>query len=171
MQPVRVLGAADRDRSVADQKREGTMATVTVSNEIDAPVERVFRTFADVERGPEHVSGIKRLEMLTPGPVRVGTRWLETREVMGRLDTVEMEVTAFERNRMYTITHHKGGVRIDTTFWFEPSGDRTKVTVEFDLDAGGFPPGLLAPLGWAIAGKVQSILTHDLADLERSIAG
>ena len=76
-------------------------------------------------------------------------------EVMGRLDTAEMEITAVERNRMYTITHHKAGVRIDTTFWFEPSGDRTKVTVEFDVDLGGFPPGLLAPLGWAIAGMVE----------------
>jgi carbon monoxide dehydrogenase subunit G len=147
------------------------MATVAVSNEIAAPVDRVFQTFTDIEHGPAHVSGIKKLEMMTPGPVHVGTRWLETREVMGTLDTAEMEVTAFERNRMYTITHHKGGVRIDTTFWFEPSSDGTKVTVEFDLDSAGLPPGLLAPLGWAIAGKVEKVLNHDLADLRRSITG
>jgi uncharacterized protein YndB with AHSA1/START domain len=147
------------------------MATVAVSNEIAAPIDRVFRTFTDIEHGPDHVSGIKKLEMMTPGPVRVGTRWLETREVMGRLDTAEMEITAFERDRMYTITHHKAGVRMDTTFWFESSGDRTKVTVEFNLDSAGLPPGFLAPLGWAIAGKVESVLNHDLADLERSIKG
>jgi hypothetical protein len=88
---------------------------------------------------------------------------------MGLLDTAEMEITAFERNRMYTITHRKAGVRIDTTFWFEPSVDGTKVTVEFELDSGGLPPGLLAPLGWAIAGKVENVLSHDLADLKRSI--
>jgi len=145
------------------------MATVAVSNEIAAPLEGVFRTFTDIEHGPDHVSGIKKLEMMTPGPVRVGTRWLETREVMGRLDTAEMEITAFERDRMYTITHHKAGLRIDTTFWFESSGDRTKVTVVFELDSAGFPPGFLAPLGWVIAGKVESVLNHDLADLERSI--
>jgi carbon monoxide dehydrogenase subunit G len=92
------------------------------------PIDRVFQTFTDIEHGPAHVSGIKKLEMITPGPVHVGTRWLETREVMGHLDTAEMEITAFERNRMYTITHHKAGVRIDTKFWVEPSGDRTKVT-------------------------------------------
>ena len=82
----------------------------------------------------------------------------------------EMEITAFERNRMYTITHHKAGVRIDTTFWFEASGGGTKVTVEFDLDSSGLPPGLLAPLGWAIAGKIEKVLSHDLADLKRSVA-
>jgi carbon monoxide dehydrogenase subunit G len=145
------------------------MPTVAVSNEIDAPLDRVFETFTDIEHGPAHVSGIKKLEMMSPGPVHIGTRWLETREILGRLDTVEMEITSFERNRMYTITHHKAGVRIDTTFKFEPAGDRTRVTVEFDLGSGGFPPGLLAPLGWAIAGKVEKVLSSDLADLKRSI--
>jgi hypothetical protein len=147
------------------------MATVSVSNEIAAPLDRVFQTFTDLERGPAHVSGIKKLEMITPGPVHVGTRWLETREVVGRLDTAEMEITAFELNRMYTITHHKAGVRINTTFWFESLRDGTKVTVEFDLDPAGLPPGLLAPLGWAIAGKVEKVLNHDLADLKRSFGG
>jgi hypothetical protein len=109
--------------------------------------------------------------MMTPGPVHIGTRWLETREVLGRLDTAEMEITAFEWNRMYTITHYKAGVRIDTTFRFEPSGDGTKVTVQFDLGSGGVPPGLMAPLGWAIAGKVEDVLNNDLADLKRSLGG
>jgi uncharacterized membrane protein len=145
------------------------MATITVSNQIDAPVEQVFEMFTDIEHGPSHVSGIKKLEMLTPGRIGLGSRWLETREVLGREDTAEMEITAFERNRMYTITHHKGGVRVDTTFWFEPIGSATKVTVEFELGSGGLPPGLLAPLGWAVAGKVEKVLTHDLEDLKRSI--
>jgi carbon monoxide dehydrogenase subunit G len=107
------------------------------------------------------------VEFTTVGPLRLGTRWVETREVMGRLDSAEMEITAFERNRMYTITHHKAGVRVDTTFWFEPAGQGTKVSVEFDLDAGGLLRGLLAPLGWVIADKVEKVLKQDLSDLRR----
>jgi hypothetical protein len=144
------------------------MATVTVSQHISAPVDQVFKLFTDFEHGAEHVSGIKKIELLTPGGVGLGTRWSETREVMGRLDSATMEITAFERNRMYTITHHKAGIRIDSTFWFEPLNGGTSVSIEFDLDAGGLPPGLLTPLGWVIAGKVQRVLSHDLADLKRS---
>ena len=59
---------------------------------------------------PAGVSNIKQIGMLTPGPVRLGTRWRKTREVMGALDSAEMEITSFERNRTYTITHHKAGV-------------------------------------------------------------
>ncbi|OFV92940.1 MAG: hypothetical protein A3G76_12745 [Acidobacteria bacterium RIFCSPLOWO2_12_FULL_65_11] len=145
------------------------MTTVTVSSQIGAPVDRVFELFTDIEHGTQHVSGIKEIAMLTPGRFRLGTRWRETREVLGRLDDAEMEVTEFERNRMYTISHHRAGVRIDAVFYFEPSDDGTKVTLEFDLEGEGLPPGLLSPLNWAISGKVRDVLAHDLADLKKSV--
>jgi uncharacterized protein YndB with AHSA1/START domain len=145
------------------------MATVRVSNHFAAPLERVFNYFTDIERAPAHVSGVRRIEMLTPGAIKLGSRWRETREVLGVADSADMEVTSFERNRTYTITHHKAGVRIDTLFWFEPSGGGTTVSVEFELDAGGLPPALLTPLNWAIDGKVRDVLQHDLADLKRSL--
>lgn len=147
------------------------MATVTVSNHVDAPVERVFRVFTDIEHGPDHVGGIRKVEMLTPGVVHLGSRWRETRDILGRPDSAEMEITAFELNKMYTITHHKAGVRIDTTFWFAPEREGTKVSVEFELDGGGVPPGMLAPLGWAIGGKVERVLSEDLVDLKHSVEG
>ena len=144
------------------------MTTVTVSSVIETPLERVFELFTDIEHGPSHVTGIKGVKLLTTHRFGLGTRWLETREVMGRLDDAEMEITAFERNRTYTITHHKAGVKIDTLFYFEPTAGGTKVSIEFALDTGGMPPGLLTPLNWAIAGKVRDVLSHDLADLKSS---
>ena len=147
------------------------MATIKVSNMIAVPVDRVFQLFTDIEHGPAHVSDIKRIEMLTPGPVRRGTRWRETRNVMGILDSAEMEITSFERNRTYTITHYKAGVQVDTSFWFEPVDGGTNVSIEFELEPGGVPPGFLAPLGWANEGKVRQVLSHDLADLKHAIEG
>ena len=145
------------------------MSTVTVVSEIAAPVDRVFQHFTDVEHGAANVSGIKKIEMLTPGGFQLGARWRETRDVLGPSDSAEMEVTSYERNRTYTITHHKGGVRIDTAFWFEPVADKTKVSIEFELDPAGLPPGLLSPLNWAIAGKVRDVIGHDLADLKATL--
>lgn len=145
------------------------MTTVTVATTVAAPLERVFEVFTDLESGAERVSNIQEIEVLTTGGFGLGTRWLETRDVLSQLDSAEMEVTAFERNRTYTITHHKAGTRIDTVFTFEPFEDGTKVRIEFDLDSHGLPPGLLAPLGWAIAGKVRDVISRDLADLKESI--
>lgn len=145
------------------------MTTVTVTSQIEAPVDKTFAMFTDIEHATEHVSGIKEIEMLTPGSFSLGTRWRETREVLGRLDSAEMEVTAFEMNRTYTITHHKAGARVDTVFTFEPSATGTKVAIEFGLDNQGLPPGLLTPVSWAIAGKVREVLGHDLEDMKRSV--
>jgi len=42
---------------------EEAMATVTVSSVVDAPVDRVFQGFTDIEHGPEHVADIKLVEI------------------------------------------------------------------------------------------------------------
>ena len=145
------------------------MATITVSNQIDAPVAEVFERFTDLDGSATRVSGIKAIEMLTTGPFGPGTRWRETREVLGRLDTAEMEVTAYERNRTYTITHNKLAARIETVFTFHSLNGGTRVDVELSLMGPGLPPGLLAPIEWAIAATVRDVLSQDLADLKRSI--
>ena len=84
-------------------------------------------------------------------------------------DSAEMEITSFERNRTYTIAHHKAGVKLITAFWFESAAGGTNVSVEFELHSAGLPLGLLAPLGWAIEGRVTQMLNHDLGDLKRSV--
>jgi hypothetical protein len=93
---------------------------------------------------------------------------------MGRLDDAAMEISSFELNRSYTVTHYKGGVlgsgvRIDANFTFEPVPAGTKVSIEFELRPEGLPPAVLLPLEWAIGGKVRHVLTDDLADLKKSI--
>jgi uncharacterized protein YndB with AHSA1/START domain len=153
-----------------------TSTTVSVSSRIDAPIRRVFEMFTDLDHAAARVSGIMNIEMLRPGPFGVGTRWRESRQILGHVDAADMEVTAFERYRAYTISHHKGGVRIETVFSFEPDADGTQVTIEFALDGTGLPPGFLTPLNGAIAGKVRHVLNQDLADLkncleDRSSAG
>jgi uncharacterized membrane protein len=145
------------------------MTNVAVATTVAAPVEQVFAVFTDLEHNAGRVSNIEEIEVMTTRGFELGTRWLETREVLTQLDSAEMEVTAFERNRTYTITHHKAGTRIDTVFTFEPVDGGTQVRLEFKLDSHGLPPGLVTPLGWAIAGKVRDALSHDLADLKASM--
>ena len=145
------------------------MTPITVTDILAAPVEDVFKAFTDLEHQAGRVSGIKGIEVLTTGGFRLGTRWRETREVLGRTDDAEMEVTQFAQNAGDTITHEKAGVRIDTVFAFAPAGDGTKVSITFSLENQGLPPGLLTPVSWAIAGKVKEILGKDLTDMKKAI--
>jgi len=173
------------------------MTRLTVDTHVASPVDRVFAAFTDLAHSAERVSNIQKIELLTIGDFKLGTRWLETRKVLGHLDSAEMEVTAFERNRTYTITHHKGGMAVDATFTFEPvDGDdpaqnflpqaaplpmyrepkapgirseTTRVQIEVVLGSHGLPPGLSAPVAWALAGKVRDQISRDLADLKQSL--
>ena len=147
------------------------MSPITVTETLAAPIEDVFAAFTDIEHQAARVSGIKRAEVLTTGGFRLGSRWRETREVLGRLDDAEMEVTKFEQHRGYTITHHKAGARIDTVFAFAPAlgGEGTTVSITFALENQGLPPGLLTPVSWAIAGKVKEVLKRDLEDMKLAI--
>ena len=145
------------------------MPKIAVSNEIAAPVSQVFQLFTEVESAPERVAAVKQIEMLSTGSFGRGTRWLETRDVLGRLDDAEMEITSFEKDKHYTVTHHKGGVRLDTTFSFEPTEEGTRVTIAFETNSQGLPSGMLSPIEWAIGGKVREVLARDLGDLKRSV--
>ena len=145
------------------------MTTVTVATMVAAPVGQVFDVFTDVEHGAGRVTNIQRIEMLTVGGLRLGSRWLETRVVLGHQDTAEMEVTAFEQNRTYTITHHKAGARIDAVFTFAPIDGQTSVQIEFILKSHGLPPGALAPVRWAMASTVRDVIGQDLEDLKAFI--
>ena len=174
-----IMGLKDSDSAfdgagaVVDTSRSGaeasTQTTVRVISTINAPIDRVFDLFADIEHAEDYVESIKSITLLTPDrPFGLGTRWRETREVFGALDSADMEVTAFERERAYTITHQKAGVRIETTFAFEPTADGTTVSIEFAVQSAGLPGGFLTPLSWAIAGKVRHVLNRDLSDLKKA---
>jgi len=142
------------------------MMTITVAKYIAAPVEHVFEVFTDIERGAEYVSGVRKIEVMTSGGFRLGMRWRETREIMGRAISGEMEVTAFERNRTYTITNDNRGTRIDTRFSFEPLTGGARVSVELSLEPQSFSARLLTPIGWAMAGKLRDAIARDLDNLK-----
>ena len=143
------------------------MVAITVTNKIAAPVDRVFSLFTDLDHCAGLVTGIKKIEMLTPGRFGLRTRWLETREVLGRDVTEELEVTAFELNHSYTITNDVHGTRMDTHFEFEPSGAGTCVTIAFSLAPHTFTSMLASPLGWTMAGKIRKAIEHDVLDFKQ----
>ena len=59
--------------------------------------------------------------------------------------------------------------RIASGLKFEPLETGTQVSIEFALENQGLPPGLLAPVSWAIAGKVKEALNSDLRDMKKAV--
>jgi uncharacterized membrane protein len=142
------------------------MRDVEVRRHVAAPVERVWAVTTDLGSAPQVVRGIDAVEVLTPGDFGVGTRWRETRTMMGRSATEEMTVTAVEPQRSYTTEAVRPGVRYVSTVAVAPAGDGSELTMTF----GARPTSALVRLLAAVTGPlgrraVAKALEKDMADL------
>lgn len=146
---------------------------VSVERRVAAPPERVWSVLTDIEHGADVISGIERIEMLSEGPFGVGTRWRETRRMLGREATEEMWVTASETPTRYVVEAESNGTHYTSEFTLTPRGTgATSVRLTFGAEAaagGGIKATLMkafVALGSRAAAKA---LAKDLADIATSV--
>ena len=136
---------------------------------IDAPPARVFAHVADIPRWPERISAITRLEMLTDGPVRVGTRFRETRLMFGREAVEEMTVAELTPPERLVLTASNHGTDYRMTHLITPEGAGSRLLLVLEGKVRTLAARLLLPLGWLMVGHVRRAIAADFADLKRSI--
>ena len=142
------------------------MAQFSMTRRIAAPVEAVFTVATDLAHAAENIRGIERIELLTDGPMRVGTRWRATRKMMGEESTVTLEVVAFDRPHSYTIGCESCGAYFEMTFCFAPAGDGTLLTLYARTEARSLFAKLMSPIGNLMFGKVMcKCMGDDLDDV------
>jgi hypothetical protein len=148
------------------------MAQFVLTQLVHAPVDVVFEVASDLERAAEHFGAIEKIEVLTPGPVGVGTKWRETRRMMGREATETLEFTAFDRPRSYTAGCESCGVYLETAFRFETvngPASGTDVTVETRWKPRSLFAKLMSPLmNLMFLKTLRGCIEQDLADLARA---
>jgi uncharacterized membrane protein len=72
---------------------------------IAAPLGRTWDLAADIARQPEWMHEMKRVEMLTPPPIGVGSRGRATVRIFGISTTDEVVITAFDPPVRFGIRH------------------------------------------------------------------
>jgi hypothetical protein len=70
---------------------------IKLSKTVAARPVDAFAVVANVVDWPHIIQSIKRIEVLTPGPIREGTRLREDRIMFGRIETQELEITTIDR--------------------------------------------------------------------------
>jgi carbon monoxide dehydrogenase subunit G len=159
----------DLGQSRATQAREDGMPGVTVKKHIAAPQEKVLDHATDIAKWPERMEGIVRVEMLTPGPVSVGTRFRETRVMFKREATEEMEVTGFDRPHSYAVGAESHGCKYRTEFTFKPNSGGTDVEMVFEATPVTVLAKTMSAMMKPMLGKMAEICGKDLDDLKASI--
>ncbi|MFA4841232.1 MAG: SRPBCC family protein [Agrococcus sp.] len=105
--------------------------TLTLERSIAAPPEAVWRVLTDLEAAPEVLSGVARVERLAGAGYTIGTRWRETRTMMGREETEEMEVVGIDEGRSTMIAAEARGMAYRTEFTLDPTPEGTLLRMRF----------------------------------------
>ena len=121
------------------------MAGFTATEWVAASPEAVFTVMHDVNHFPEVLASVVRAEKITPGPVGLGTRFLETRRINGREASAEIEVTAFEPSRRYSATSSQEGITATYHYTLTPEKNGTRVNLQAEVTAKGWKK-LMLPL-------------------------
>jgi uncharacterized protein YndB with AHSA1/START domain len=138
---------------------------VTVETEIAAPPEIVFATMTDVVCWPDFIGGVERVEILTQGPVRVGTRFCETRQMFGRSASEEMTVAEFAPPRRFVLTAENHGTRYTATHEVTPTPNGAHLALTFAGTPVTLAARLFSVIGLLFMGSLRRQLEDDLAEV------
>ncbi|GIN63142.1 hypothetical protein J27TS8_31350 [Robertmurraya siralis] len=113
------------------------MADFQSSIIIERPVAEVFEYLITLENITDIMPNVVKLEKLTEGPIKKGTKLLETRNVRGRETKAEIEIIEYEPNRVYTTESVAGGITITYKYLFEAIEEGTQAQFEADVKIKG----------------------------------
>jgi hypothetical protein len=114
------------------------MRAYTYTIHIDRSPEQIWAYMMDFSKAPRWRNLVREIEVLTPGPLRVGSELKLTFDVLGKVRKAISEVWAFEPARRFGVRNteqHVTGV-----FEYTLAPDATGVTVTFTCD--------IQPHGW-----------------------
>lgn len=114
---------------------------VDVSTEtvIARPIADVWAYATDPTTAPHWYANIERVELLTPGPVDVGSRMLFSARFLGRTLTYTYEVRELEPVRRMTMSTSEGPFPMTTTYSFDAvDTGNTRMTLRNHGEPSGF---------------------------------
>ena len=142
--------------------------STSLTQHIHATPDKVWAVISDIPGSAATLSGIDALQMLSDGPYGEGTRWKETRTMMGRAETVEMWVTRADPPRSTTVKALQGGADYTSRFTLAERDGGTDLTLTFGADV--VKPTVLSKVSMALFGKIgmsitRKALAKDLAEI------
>ncbi|NQU38178.1 MAG: SRPBCC family protein [Actinobacteria bacterium] len=142
--------------------------SLKVSHEVHASQLDVWAVLTDLDNAAAVMSGVTEIERLNDGDYAVGTRWRETRKMMGKQATEEMWVTDISPPNWTVVTARSGGAEYTSEFTVTPNGETTTLTMTFSAELQH--PSLVQRTAQFLFGRLGSAMTKkvvatDLADL------
>jgi hypothetical protein len=126
-----------------------------------APPDRVWALASDFANASGRVKAITKVEIVTPGPVGIGTQFREWR---GR-QVVDMEIASWSPPRSYTLRGYAMGTEFMSEVRCIADGSGTRLEMEINVRPQTFGAKLLSPLLALMSKVMVKSCTKDLADI------
>ena len=147
------------------------MPSISTDRLIHASPEAVFDVASNVELWAELDNPIIKVELLTPPPVGLGTRFRETRLMFKKEATEEMEFLEWERPTHYKLGAESHGSRYVTTFTLTSEGDSTRLTMHFDATPLTFMAKVMSVMMKPMMKMMINMCGKDLEAIKAHVEG
>ena len=141
------------------------MRSYTYTIHIDRNPETVWTYMMDFNKAPRWRNLVRQIEVLTPGPLHVGSELKITFDVMGKVRKVISEVWAFEPARRFGVRNTEQNVSGVFEYTLAPEGAGTKVTFTCDIHPHGW---MWLVLPWLVRGN-RMRYTEQLPRLKQEV--
>jgi hypothetical protein len=137
------------------------MKPLLCTHRSSASPDRVWGVASDFAHAAGRIKAITKIEILTPGPVGVGTRFREWR---GR-HVVDMEIAAWSPPRSYSLRGYAIGTEFTSEIRCIPDGSGTRLEMEIHGRPQTFGAKLLSPLISLMSKVMVKTCAKDLGDI------
>lgn len=142
--------------------------STSLTQHVNAGPEKVWAVISDIPGSAGTLSGVESIQMISEGPYGEGTRWKETRSMMGRRETVEMWVAQADPPHSTTVKALQGGADYTSRFTLAERGGGTDLTLTFGAEV--LHPTVVSKIAMALFGKLgmnvtRKALAKDLAEI------
>lgn len=148
---------------------------ITVTETINAPIDRVFAVASDIPNCADFIEGIESIETLTEAPpapdnlglVGKGYAWRETRIMFGKKATEDMSITGWNPSTSYTVEARSHGSHYVSVLSFESIDENTtKMSMSFNATPETVMAKILMKVFAAMTKKLTKCLQDDLRDIK-----
>ena len=142
--------------------------STSLTQHVNASPDKVWAVISDIPGSAGTLSSVESIQMVSEGPYGEGTRWKETRSMLGRRETVEMWVAEADPPRSTTVKALQGGADYTSRFTLAEREGGTDLTLTFGAEV--LRPTVVSKVMMALFGKIgmnvtRKALAKDLAEI------
>src|SRR5438445_5341794 len=126
---------------------------------IRAPPERIFSVVVDLGQTKQWMPAVQSIDNVTPGPVRVGTAWKETRKAGKRTMESTIQVALYRPPSQLGLQVDGKAMRGQMTFTLAPKEGGTEVRYDAQMSGKG-----LFRLMSGMMNRMMAEEDHDILD-------